>query len=110
MDLLLVGDVMLGRLVNQKLKHESPEYPWGDTLSLFSTADVRMCNLECVISDRGRPWSATPKMFHFRSDAKNVAVLKTAAIDVVSIANNHVLDFEYDAMFEMLTLLDQARI
>jgi poly-gamma-glutamate synthesis protein (capsule biosynthesis protein) len=35
MDLLLVGDVMLGRLVNQKLKYESPEYPWGDTLSLF---------------------------------------------------------------------------
>lgn len=110
MRILLVGDVMLGRLVNQHLKSAKPEHPWGDTLPLFQGSDIRMCNLECVLSDRGRPWSATPKMFHFRSDAKNVAVLKTAAIDAVSIANNHVLDYEYDAMFEMLAVLDRARI
>jgi poly-gamma-glutamate synthesis protein (capsule biosynthesis protein) len=110
MRILLVGDVMLGRLVNQQLRNEKPEYPWGDTLPLFRSCDVRVCNLECVLSDRGRPWSATPKMFHFRSDAKNVAVLKAASIDAVSNANNHVLDYEYDAMFEMLALLDQAHI
>jgi poly-gamma-glutamate capsule biosynthesis protein CapA/YwtB (metallophosphatase superfamily) len=110
MDLLLVGDVMLGRLVNQRLEYAAPEYPWGDTLSLFSMADARMCNLECVISDRGRPWSFTPKAFHFRSDRKNVAVLERASIDAVSLANNHTLDFEYEAMFDMLATLDREGI
>ena len=110
MRILLVGDVMLGRLVNQHLKTEPPEYPWGDTLSIFRDCDVRLCNLECVLSDRGRPWSATPKMFHFRSDAKNVVVLKAAAINAVSNANNHALDYEYDAMFEMFALLDKSQI
>jgi poly-gamma-glutamate synthesis protein (capsule biosynthesis protein) len=110
MDLLLVGDVMLGRLVNQTLKYAPPEYPWGDTLSLFAKADVRMCNLECVISDRGRPWNVTPKVFHFRSDRKNVAVLKRASIDAVSLANNHTLDYEYEAMFDMLATLDRESI
>ena len=76
--LLLVGDVMLGRLVNEILKVEPPASPWGDTLPLFQLADVRLCNLECVLSDGGTPWSATPKVFHFRSDAKNVAVLQAA--------------------------------
>jgi len=108
--LVFVGDVMLGRMVNDRLRHVDPGYPWGDTKSLFRIADWRACNLECVISDRGRPWSQTPKAFHFRSDAKNVSVLKAAALDAVSVANNHTLDFEYDAMLEMLRLLDHNGI
>ncbi len=110
LQLLLVGDVMLGRLVNDLLKVTPPAYPWGDTLPLFQQADVRLCNLECVISDRGTPWSATPKVFHFRSDAKNVAVLNAAQIDAVSLANNHVLDFDYEGLFDMLRHLQQAGI
>lgn len=110
MRLIFVGDVMLGRLVNDRLRSFDADYPWGDTKPLFCTGDWRACNLECVISDRGRPWSKTPKVFHFRSDAKNIAALKAVGIDAVSVANNHALDFEYDAMLEMLRLLDRAGI
>ena len=78
--LVFVGDVMLGRLVNDALERVSAEYPWGDTTAIFRQADWRACNLECVISDRGTPWGMTPKEFHFRSDGKNVAVLKAAGI------------------------------
>ncbi|HWO43000.1 MAG TPA: CapA family protein [Candidatus Eisenbacteria bacterium] len=110
MDLVLVGDVMLGRLVNEKLKTTSPEHPWGDTLPIFHQADFRVCNLECVISDRGEPWTLTPKVFHFRSDAKNIEVLRRAHIDAVSLANNHILDFGYDALFDTRKILDEAAI
>lgn len=110
MRLVLVGDVMLGRGVNATLRQVRSEYPWGDTLRLFHAADWQLCNLECVMSDRGVPWSFTPKAFHFRSDAKNIAVLKAARIDAVSLANNHTLDFGYDAMREMLELLDANHI
>src|SRR5260370_39803200 len=110
MRILLAGDVMLGRLVNQVLKGEGPAYPLGDTLPLFRSSDFRICNLECVLSDRGQPWSAIPKVFHFRSDSKNVAVLRAAGIDMVSIANNHVLDYENDALFDMLSALETAGI
>jgi poly-gamma-glutamate capsule biosynthesis protein CapA/YwtB (metallophosphatase superfamily) len=101
---------MLGRLVNEELKHADPAYVWGDTLPLFRAADLRASNLECVLSDRGRPWSATPKVFHFRSDAKNVETLKRAGVGLVSLANNHVLDYEYDALIEMLGILDRSGI
>lgn len=110
MRILMVGDVMLGRLVNQSLKNAAPHSVWGDTLSLFRTADLRVCNLECVLSDWGEPWSATHKVFHFRSDAKNAAVLREAGLDVISIANNHVLDYGYEALHRMLRVLDQAGI
>ena len=110
MRLLFVGDVMLGRLVNEALREAPQDYPWGDTLSIFREADVRLCNLECVISDRGTPWTVTPKVFHFRSDAKNIETLKIANVNAVSIANNHTLDFEYEAMFDMVKILGQAGI
>src|SRR2546423_9217635 len=110
MQLLFVGDVMLGRLVNRTLRHMPPFYPWGDTLVLFERADVRVANLECALSDRGEPWSATHKIFHFRSDAKNVAVLKAAQITAVSLANNHTLDFGYEALDDTLAILHSAGI
>ncbi len=108
--LLLIGDTMLGRLVNDVLKSRPPAYPWGDTLPVFASADVRVANLECVISDRGRPWTETPKVFHFRSDAKNIRVLEEASIDLLSLANNHTLDFGYDALLDMLEILRRAGI
>ncbi len=107
--LLFIGDVMLGRLVNDALERVGPEYPWGDTIPIFREADWRACNLECVYPI-GQALGITPKEFHFRSDAKNIAVLKAAGIDAVSLANNHTLDYEYDAMFEMLAILDRAHI
>ncbi len=110
MKLLFAGDVMLGRLVNQVLKDEGPEYPWGDTLPVFRNAELRICNLECVVSDRGVPWSAIPKAFHFRTDAKNIESLTSAGINAVSLANNHSLDFEYEALSDTVKILDAAGI
>jgi poly-gamma-glutamate synthesis protein (capsule biosynthesis protein) len=110
MKLLFVGDVMLGRLINEVLRQKPAGYPWGDTLPFFRDSDFRVINLECVISDHGRPWSAMPKAFHFRTDAKNIESLKVASIDTVSLANNHTLDYEYEAMFEALKILKKANI
>lgn len=110
MRLLFVGDVMLGRLVNSVLRSEPATYPWGDTLPVFGRADLRLCNLECALSDRGAPWTAMPKAFHFRSDAKNSAALSAAHIDAVSVANNHVLDYGAGALADTLTVLDAAGV
>ena len=109
MKLALAGDVMLGRLVDAALEHRPADYPWGDTLPRFLMADWRACNLECVVSDR-RPAVLPAKAFHFRSAARNVAVLEAAHIDAVSIANNHVLDFGPAALLDMLDILDRAGI
>ncbi len=65
MKILFVGDVMLGRTVNATLKHNPPSYPWGDTLTIIHTANFKICNLECVISDVGEPWPN--KAFNFRN-------------------------------------------
>jgi poly-gamma-glutamate capsule biosynthesis protein CapA/YwtB (metallophosphatase superfamily) len=105
--IVLLGD-MLGRLVNDRLRMAGPAYPWGDTLSFLRQADIRFANLECVLADDGTP--VPGKMYHFRSDVRNVQSLRSAGIDVVSLANNHVLDFGVDALREMLLALDRHGI
>lgn len=108
LDIALVGDIMLGRLVNERLADAPPQHPWGDTLPVLLRADVRIGNLECVLSDDGEPWPG--KVFHFRSDSRNVASLTTAGFDIVSLANNHVLDFGRDSLREMVSTLDRHGI
>jgi len=108
--LAFTGDVMLGRLVNDMIKHMGSAYVWGDTLPLLKKADLRLINLECVVAKDGKQWDRSPKIFYFRADPHARDVLKLAGIDYVSLANNHTLDFGEDAMLEMLERLDEAGI
>ena len=108
--LALTGDVMLGRLMNDVLQERGPRYPWGGTLPLLREADLTLMNLECVIATGGRPWDRWPKVFHFRSDPVALEALQEAGTDFVSLANNHVLDYEEEALLEMLGRLDAAGI
>lgn len=108
--LLLAGDVMLGRGVDEALASMRPEEVWGDLLPHFRRADARIVNLECALTRSGRMWTRAPKVFHFRADPSAVAVLQAAGIDAVSLANNHVLDFEEEGLLETLEVLDRAGI
>lgn len=107
----LIGDVMLGRLVDDYLEsHDDPCYIWGDTREIIQECELAICNVECVIADSGSPWHEKTKAFHFRSHAKNMSVLTCAGIDAVTLANNHSLDFGVTALLEMLFGLSEANI
>ena len=108
--LALAGDVMLGRGVNETLGTTRPEEPWGDTLPLLLSADLRIINLECAVTEHKRQWSRTPKVFHFRADPVAIEVLRTARIDACSLANNHTLDFEERGLLDTLAYLEAAGI
>ncbi|MGA8862506.1 MAG: CapA family protein [Gallionella sp.] len=105
-----MGDVMLGRLVNDRLKHMQPKQVWGDVLPHLAQSDLRIINLECALTLHQEPWMRTEKMFHFRADPDAVSVLKAAHIDACSLANNHILDFEVQGLFDTLRVLDTAGI
>ncbi|HSB46885.1 MAG TPA: CapA family protein [Candidatus Bilamarchaeum sp.] len=108
--LAFLGDLMLGRNLNYAAMENGPAYPWGNTLPVLKSADLRLANLECVISDKGVPWAPGEKAFHFRAEPLAIPVLKAAEIGFVSLANNHSLDFSKDALFDMLSRLDEAGI
>ncbi len=106
----LAGDVMLGRGVNETLRGVRPAEPWGDVLPLLLSADLRIINLECAVTEHKRPWARTPKVFQFRADPVAIEVLRAAHIDACSLANNHTLDFEEQGLLDTLGHLRTAGI
>lgn len=108
--LALAGDVMLGRLVNDAVRRKPAAKPWGDVLPVMAAADARIVNLECAITTHTERWTRTEKVFHFRAAPGAVKVLRAARIDAVSLANNHVLDFNEVGLLDTLHHLDHAGI
>jgi poly-gamma-glutamate capsule biosynthesis protein CapA/YwtB (metallophosphatase superfamily) len=108
--LALMGDVMLGRLVNDRLKDMQPEEVWGDVLPHLAQTDLRIVNLECALTTHLQQWTRTEKMFHFRADPKAVRVLQVAHIDACALANNHTLDYEEQGLLDTLRVLNASGI
>ncbi|GAB3671058.1 CapA family protein [Halopiger thermotolerans] len=105
------GDVMLGRLVDDRQRNRSVDAVWGTVRERLHGLDALVINLECVLSTRGRPWTRTRRPFHFRADPNwAVPALEAAGVDVCALANNHVLDYEEVALRDTLERLDEAGI
>lgn len=66
---------------------------------VLSRADVAMVNVETAITERGSP---ATKTFTFRAPASTLTTLKQAGVDVVSVANNHGLDYGPDGLTDTL--------
>lgn len=111
-----IGDVMLGRGVNQEILKRTPEEKspseslWGDVLPILKDADAVFANLECAITEYTQYCHRAAKLFHFRADPVAVDVLRAANIRCVSLANNHSLDFDNQGLLDTLHYLDAANI
>jgi hypothetical protein len=107
----LLGDVMLGRLVAERVSHGRAQV-WSDDLAtLCRSCDALVCNLECCISGRGTRTTRIPhKSFFFRAPPAAVEVLAAVGTSAASLANNHALDFEAVALEDTLQHLAVAGI
>lgn len=108
--LLLGGDVMLGRNVGEKIEQMGPDYPLGGVAHIVERADLAIVNLECAITSSRDRWSGAPKAFYFGAPPEAVDTLLQAGVDMVSLANNHVLDFGCDGLEETLGRLEGVGI
>jgi poly-gamma-glutamate synthesis protein (capsule biosynthesis protein) len=69
-----------------------------------------MVNLECALSARQQQFHGRPKAFYFRAEPEAVRVLSAAVVDLVSLANNHVLDADAAGLADTLATLATAGI
>jgi poly-gamma-glutamate capsule biosynthesis protein CapA/YwtB (metallophosphatase superfamily) len=107
----LAGDTMLGRSVAQTLTRTPPQALVApEVRATLAQADLVVLNLECCISERGRPWPAPGKPFFFRAPPRAVELLVLLGTDCVTLANNHALDYGVDALADTLEYLAAAGI
>jgi poly-gamma-glutamate synthesis protein (capsule biosynthesis protein) len=85
-----------------------PDYPYANLSVFFKNADVGLVNLECPVSTRGK--ALRGKKFTFRGRPSAAAALRRNGINVVSLANNHILDYGPLALADTLQALDAANV
>jgi len=107
--LAAVGDVTFGGRVAAAIAARGPSHPWLGTGGVLRGADLATANLEGVVSTRGVPVS--DKEFHFRGPLSALpAARRVAGLDVVSLANNHTLDFGTVAFLDTLRFARRSGI
>ena len=74
----------------------------------IEAADYFVANEEFPFSNRGE--QAKDKQYTFRVDPKYVSMFKDMDIDLVTLANNHTLDFGTEALLDTVKTLDEAGI
>jgi len=82
-------------------------YCFNEMQGIFNNSDLVMVNLECPITESN---DILVKKFNFRANPDYVNILKIAGIDVVTLANNHIMDFSSKGVEDTIDLLDGVDI
>ena len=107
-----VGDIMMGRRYEESdgiITTQGVQSLFEPTRNLLGmAADLSIANLEIPLSNQGYPHPT--KGIVFRCAPENVSGLVYGGIDVVSLANNHILDYMEPAMIQTQNILNEAGI
>ena len=109
-NLFFVGDIMLDRGVEAKIKKYGENdwrFPFLKIAEDLKGADILFGNLEGPISDKGRNVGS---IYSFRVDPRAIDGLKYAGFDVLSVANNHLFDYSVTALEDTFLRLKEAGI
>ncbi len=88
-----------------RLLHD-PATAFGPITSVLKAADFTALNLETSVTSRGTP---QPKTYHFRTTPLAFTALRDAGVDLVTMANNHVLDYGQTGLADTLAAAQAAR-
>ncbi|MDD3190396.1 MAG: CapA family protein [Candidatus Pacebacteria bacterium] len=104
--LVAVGDIMLSREVERRMIMRGDwKYPFLETATITNSADIAFGNLETTILEGSL---VSDDSFFFRTDPQSVEGLKFAGFDVLSLANNHMMNFGADGLESTIENLDGA--
>jgi poly-gamma-glutamate synthesis protein (capsule biosynthesis protein) len=100
--LTFLGDVALGRSMEAQLARYGSAYPWQGLRPLLLEADLAVANLEGVLATAGQPLD---KSYLLRAHPLWSQSLVEAGLDLVTLANNHALDYGEEGLDETLVVL-----
>jgi poly-gamma-glutamate synthesis protein (capsule biosynthesis protein) len=105
--LIAVGDIMLTRGVETKIAKYGSDYPFLKIRDYLNNGDIVFGNLETPIAE-GR--AIKPGEMLFRSNPGLEKELKASNFSIVSLANNHTLNFGRSALTETFQYLNEVGI
>ncbi|MBZ4333190.1 CapA family protein [Corallococcus interemptor] len=114
--LVVGGDVTVGyhyeeyfddQVAKGRSREEMFAYGFREVRPIVDSGDLFVVNLECPYTDSTQK---LPKNFNFRARPELVNVLTAGRVGVVSLANNHLMDYGAQGLLDTLAALEAARI
>jgi gamma-polyglutamate biosynthesis protein CapA len=104
--MIAFGDIMLSRKVGDLIQNNG--FSFDDKLiDKIIGNDIVFGNLESVLSNKGELGKCE---YCFRANPLSIKILKNLLITDVSVANNHMADYGYDAWYQSVNLLNKSNI
>lgn len=105
----IVGDILLSRNVKKVLEEYGKQYPYEKLQDILLEDDISIGNLECTLT-KSSNHALKENHFILKADPDNAIYLKQAGFDVVSLANNHTMDYLPKGLQDTVTALDDAKL
>jgi len=105
LNVLLFGDVNLGRSVGQELVKGNVDFPFGRVRDSLSAESIVFVNLESQLTDQGGETQHPKYNLIFCGPPAGAEALRRANISVVSTANNHAYDYRMKGLRETIQSL-----
>lgn len=107
MEIALAGDIIFGKGVSTLARARGLDYFFRRVAPILRSADWVVANMEGCISDRGTP---KDKEYTFRAPPELAPTLRWAGIPMVSLGNNHSMDYGAVALEDTLEHLRRAGV
>jgi poly-gamma-glutamate synthesis protein (capsule biosynthesis protein) len=108
--LAAMGDVMLDREVGRHFTAAPDDFAMADVVDVLRGFDIVCLNLENPVAVSGAPDAVQDPHVTFRAHPRTLDVIRRLGTTVVSLGNNHMLDYGGGALVETLEHLDRAGI
>jgi len=107
LSLIAVGDIMLGGRTRRRIREHGRDYPFSAVLPILQRAPIVLGNLEGPLAQKAQKQN---RNFSYRVKPKAATSVLRAGINVVTLANNHLVDCGREGVLETLEALAAAGV
>src|SRR3972149_9816095 len=108
--LAAMGDVMLSRNVGKHYMARPDDFLLNEIRSFLKYYDLIFVNLETPVSTKGVPHHIQDPNVTCCAHPDTLRIIKNLGVNIVSLGNNHMLDYGEEALCETLEHLDHYGI
>lgn len=105
--LVFAGDIIIHASTAQTVEQHGLDYPFIHVRDEIQSADYAIANLETAVTTKNNPF---PKSFNFKMPPHYLQGIKNAGFDMVTLANNHTLDYQEEGLVDTVDYLKEYGI
>ncbi len=107
-NIFVSGDFAPTLRVNEVISKGDYHLLYNDILPIIKEADIAITNLESPLIDGGEPIAKTGP--NLKAPVKSIDAVKYAGFDMVTLANNHMMDYGAEGLFSTIQACENVGI